>query len=371
MRKRLLIGAAFAAVLIAGWYTLQAQTPPSPPRVARKAPALAVDVAAVQEKAVPFLWHAVGQVEPFHSVAVRPQVTGVLQAVGFQEGERVKRGQLLFRIDPAPFAAAVAQAKAQLAKDEATLANARWQAARQKSLRGKKYASAQEYESAKALVAESRAAVALDQAALKQAEIQLGYCEIRAPIDGYTGALAVKAGNLLEASQSTPLVTINQTVPALVRFSAPQSELETVRASERAGDTLRVRLQAKTGQPLKGDLVFVNNAIDSKTGTIVLKARFANTDGALWPGQYVELDLVSGVDPHAVVIPETALQQGQNGPFVFLVADKRAKVQAVTAGRQVGKEVVIEKGLQAGAVVVSRVPRRLEDGSPVEPRPAG
>ncbi len=371
MRNRIFLVLILAAILAGGWFVLHQEPTTQRARGAKKNSApVQVDVAAVRQKAVPYLWHAVGQVEPSHSVAVRPQVTGNLQEVAFEEGQRVQRGQLLFRIDSASYVAAVDQAKAQLAKDQAMLANARWQAERQKNLQGKSYTSALDYENAKSLVAETEAAVALDRAAVQQAEIQLGYCEIRAPIDGYTGALAVKQGNLVEASQATPLVTINQIQPALVRFSAPQSELETVRASQRAGNNLQVRLQTRNGKQLQGDMVFIDNSADSKTGTILLKARFANEDAALWPGTYVELDLISGVQHDARVIPETALQQGQDGPFVYMVENGHVKVQPVVAGRQVSNDVVIEKGLDVGSKVITRVPRRLEEGSAVELRAA-
>ncbi len=370
MRNRIFLVFILAAILAGGWFVLHQQPSSQAARGAKKNTPVQVDVATVQQKAIPYLWHTVGQVEPSHAVAVRPQVTGNLQEVAFNEGQRVQRGQLLFRIDSASYVAAVDQAKAQLAKDQAVLANARWQAERQKNLQGKSYTSALDYENAKSLVAETEAAVALDRASVRQAEIQLGYCEIRAPIDGYTGALAVKQGNLVEASQATPLVTINQIQPALVRFSAPQSELETVRASQRAGNDLQVRLQTRAGKPLQGDMVFIDNSADSKTGTILLKARFANEDAALWPGTYVELDLISGVQDDARVIPETALQQGQSGPFVYLVDNGHVKVQPVVAGRQVDNDVVIEKGLDVGGKVITRVPRRLEEGSAVEPRAA-
>jgi multidrug efflux system membrane fusion protein len=329
---------------------------------------LQVEVASVQRKSVPYLWHTVGQVEASHSVAVRPQVSGTLQQVAFEEGAAVQQGQLLFSIDPAPFAAAVAIAKAQLAKDQAVLKNARWQADRQQDLENKNYASALDFENAKSLVAETEATIALDQAALEQAEIQLGYCAIRAPIDGYTGALSVKAGNLVQASQTTPLVTIHQIQPALVRIAAPQQQLETVRASQRAGNSLLVRTASTDHGRLEGELVFIDNSADPGTGTILMKARFANTDGDLWPGTFIELDLISGEDPRALVVPETAVQQGQNGPFVFLVSDGHVSVQPVITGRQVGSEVVIEQGLDAGVLVVTRVPRHLEAGSAVETR---
>jgi multidrug efflux system membrane fusion protein len=369
--KRLIAAAVLAGILAFAWFGLGAQAPdPQAQQQPKAARPLSVDVAKVEEKSIPYLWHAIGQVEPFHAVAIRPQVSGILREVHFTEGDEVKRGQLLFSIDAAPLQAAVAQATAQVAKDEAVLSNARWRLSRQQRLQGKSYASEQDYQNAKALVAETEAGLALDQAALKQAEIQLGYAQIHAPIDGYAGALSVKAGNLVEASQNVPLVTINQIDPALVRFSIPQAELQKVRTSRRDGGDPEARIKEKNGETRTGALVFIDNSMDPQTGTIVVKALFTNRDGALWPGEYVDLDLVSGVEPHALVIPETALQQGQNGPFVYLVRDKRVRVQPVKADRQAGKEVVVD-GVKAGDLVVTRIPRRLKDGATVDIRRKG
>lgn len=369
MKTRSLLILVLILILAGSWFGFRSRERPSA-AVTRPAgqPAMAVDTTTVITKTVPQRWHALGQVEAFRTVSIRPQASGVLKDVLFHEGDAVKQGQLLFRIDPATYQAAVAQAQAQLNKDRATLANARWQEERQQRLQGQRYSSAQDYENAKALVAETEATVALDEAQLKQARIQLDYCDIRSPIDGYTGALSIKAGNLVQAADSTPLVTIRQISPALVSFSIPQGELEKVRAARATGNLISVRLTDATSNAPSGSLVFVDNSMDSKTGTILLKARFDNADGRLWPGQYVDLDLISGEQKNAIVIPETALQQGQDGPFVFIVRDGRAHVQTVVSDRQIGRDMVIEKGLKAGDIVITRVPRRLEDGSSVTSR---
>ena len=368
MKTRLILLVALAALLAGAWFGLRHRLPVTGRAPIHPRPVLVVDVAPVRKTTVPWRWHAVGQVEAYHSVSIRPQVSGILQAVPFHEGERVEKGQVLFRIDPASYRAAVAKARAQLDKDRATLANALWQEQRQKQLRGQRYSSAQDYENARALVAETRATIALDQAALKQASIELGYTEIRSPIAGYTGELSVKTGNLVQAADPTPLVTIRQIRPALVSFSIPQSELARVRAARAAGDAISVRLTGDGQAGKSGPLVFIDNSMDSQTGTILLKARFANTDGVLWPGQYLDLDLISGREKGALLIPETALQQGQDGPFVFLVRNGRVRVQSVVSQRQVGHQVVVARGLSDGERVVTHVPRRLADGDPVKVR---
>lgn len=370
MKTRGILLVLLMLILAGGWYGMRhhaSQTPAAARRHAERP--MQVDVSEVREATVPYLWHTVGTVEAFHTVSIRPQVSGVVQQVNFQEGDLVHQGQVLFRIDPATYQAAVAKAQAQLKKDQATLANAQWQEDRQKQLRGQRYSSVQDLENAKALVAETQATIALDKAELQQARIQLTYTQIRSPIDGHTGEIAVKAGNLVQAGDSTPLVTIRQVTPALVSFSVPQSEFVQVRKAQATGQSIEVRLQ--TGQKARqGDLVFVDNSLDGKTDTILLKARFANQDGGLWPGQYVDLNLISGEQPHALLIPETALQQGQRGPFVFLVRKGHVHVQAVQSDRQSGSQVVISKGLTAGDMVVTHVPRRLEDGDAVTTRVA-
>lgn len=335
----------------------------------RRVRELNVETAVAEVRPMPVLIHAVGQVESEHVVDVRPQVSGMLQSVAFTEGARIKAGQLLFRIDPAPFRAAVAQARAALARDQAALANAVWQVQRLAPLAKLDYVTPQEFESAKTAAKQARDAISADKAALEQARIQLGYTQIRSPITGRAGAVSVKAGNLVQANSSVALVTINQLSPILVRFSVPQSELELVRRY-RARGAVPVRLSEKGAMPAAtGRLVFIDNAVDPATGTVTLKAEFPNRADRLWPGEYADVDLQLTVQPHAVVIPETAVQPGQNGPFVYLVRDGRARVQPVSVARQVGNLAVVGHGLSGGETVVVEVPRSLRDGARVHPAP--
>lgn len=364
--RRVLLGVGLVLVLIAGWQLRQRLDGRGGPAEARiKRPALTVVTSRVRILSMPVQIHAVGQVESEHSVAVRAQVSGVLTRVAFAEGSDVKAGQLLFQIDPAPFRAAVAQARAAIARDRASLSNARWQVQRLAPLVKLDYVTPQEYESAKTAEAQARAAIEADKAQLEQAQIQLGYTTIRSPIDGRAGAVSVKAGNLVDASAATPLVTLNQISPILVRFSVPQSQLDTVRRYARRGP-IAVRLAGdRSDAPDPGRLVFIDNTVDPSTGTVTLKAEFPNRSRQLWPGQYAAVDLQLAVQKGAIVIPETAVQPGQSGPFVYVVKKGRVAVQSIQVARQQDGDAIVGSGLSGGETVVVQVPRNLREGLPV------
>ncbi len=335
----------------------------------RKRPPLHVQTVRARVASVPVLVRAVGQVEPERSVAIRPQVSGVLTGVEFAEGSDVSPGQVLFRIDPAPLKAAVAQVEATLARDRASLANARWQLRRLAPLVKLDYVTPQEYETARTAVNQARAAIAADRAQLEQARIKLGYATIRSPIRGRAGAVSVKAGNLVSASGATPLVTINQISPIMVRFTVPQSRLDAIRRFARKGPlTVSLDDGAGTGGG-DGRLVFIDNAVDASTGTVTLKAEFPNRSRRLWPGQYVPVKLRLTVQRNAVVVPESAVQPGQGGAFVYTVVNGAVAVQPVTIARQQGAEAIVAHGLHGGETVVSRVPRSLREGLHVIAQP--
>jgi len=371
MRRGLLLGVSLALVLIAGWQLrIRLGGHDAPAEARSKRPALTVVTGRAQIRSMPVQIHAVGQVESEHSVAVRPQVSGVLTRVAFAEGSDVKAGQLLFQIDPAPFRAAVAQARAAIARDRASLSNARWQVQRLAPLVKLDYVTPQEYESAKTTEAQARAAIEADKAQLEQAKIQLGYTTIRSPIAGRAGAVSVKAGNLVDASAATLLVTLNQISPILVRFSVPQSQLDTVRRYAKRGP-ITVRLAgAHAEAPEPGRLVFIDNTVDPSTGTVALKAEFPNRLRQLWPGQYAAVDLQLAVQRGAIVVPETAVQPGQTGPFVYVVKKGRVAVQPIQVTRQQNGDAIVGDGLSGGETVVVQVPRNLREGLPVVAMPA-
>jgi multidrug efflux system membrane fusion protein len=330
-------------------------------------PAL-VKVEPVQIRAMPIVLEAVGTIEAERSVEIRPEVTGVLRDVLFQEGQTVPAGQLLFRIDPATFEAGVEQAKANLARDKAQAEQAQAQANRLAPLAEKEYVTRQEYDQARATAAALTAAVAADQAQLNQAQIQLDRSRIRAPISGRTGNLTVKAGNLVSANPTQSLVTINQIKPVLVRFTIPQQSLPDVRQYNPAGNiTVEIRRENKAEGLLgQGKLIFIDNNVNMQTGTVMLKARIPNNNESLWPGQFVTVRLLLTVEPKAVVVPEVAIQNGQQGTFVYVADDGKARMQPVTIARQVDNLVVIAKGVAGGEMVITDFPRNLVPGMPLK-----
>lgn len=387
MIKRLVLGVVLCAALAGAWLAFApgAKAPGDHARKRGGAP-LSVEITHVAERAMPIRLQAVGQVESQHVVQVRPQVSGVLNKVAFAEGDEVKAGQLLFRIDPAPFEAALAQATAALARDQATLAKAKWQRQRTERLAKRNYVTPQDLEDARAAAKVAAAAVAVDEAAVMQARIQLRYTEIRSPIAGRTGAIAYKQGNLVEANSSTPLVTINQIAPIRVRFSISQERLAELRRYRAAGG-IRVVIPAASGAarpssasrpaptppdpPAEvGRLVFIDNAIDPVTGTVMLKAQFPNQRRGLWPGQYVNLQVLLAVQDHAVVVPDSAVQPAQSGSLVYVVRQGRAYATPVSVARQLDGWSVIANGLKPGESIVAKLPRNLRDGRAVKPIPS-
>ena len=328
---------------------------------------VAVRVITPKRQPMPVLIEAVGSVESEHSVAVRPQISGVLTAVQFKEGDYVKQGQVLFQIDARPMQAAVAQSTASVRRDEAQLAQAQAQEGRLRSLVEKDYITKQEYDVAATTAKSLEATVNANRAALEQANLQLAYSRITAPIAGRTGSLAVKAGNLVAAGTSgTPLVVINSTRPILVSLPVPQRYLEDIRRYWGTPD-LKVEVSASRGDKtmVEGRLVFIDNSVNPTTGTIILKAQVANEKEELWPGQFIAARIVLRVEQDAMVLPEGAVQPGQEGPFVFVVSDGRARVKNIVVDRQVGDTVVIAKGLKGDEQIVIDVPPTLAPNSPV------
>lgn len=323
----------------------------------------------IRVQPMPVILEAVGSVEPEQSVQVRPQVSGVLEAVLFREGDNVKSGQLLFRIDPRPFQASYNQSRAALARDEAQLAQARAQQARLEPLVKQDYITKQEYDVATTSTKSFEATVEANKAALEQARLQLSYTRILAPISGRTGSLSIKPGNVVSGSTAggQPLVVINSMHPILAAFSVPQKDLEEVRR-HKDGKDMRVEILAEKGgtKLAEGKLVFIDNAINPQTGAVLLKARVANDKDLLWPGQFVGVRVVLRVDPESVVVPERAVQPGQQGPYVYLVEDGRARVQPVTPARQVGELVVVAAGLKGGETVITEFPQALAPGAAVQ-----
>jgi multidrug efflux system membrane fusion protein len=334
-----------------------------PPR-----PSVPVTVAPVQQRSVPYEISAIGSVTPIQTVAVRSQVGGTLMRVGFREGEEVQKGQLLFEIDARPFQAALDQAAANLAKDRAQLVNARAQVSRYEELARNNLATQEQFDQIKANADALDAVVLADSAAVKTARLNLEYTTIRAQISGRTGNLLLREGNLVPANGPTPLVVVNQLRPIAVSFSVPQQYLDDIqRFSDRHVLDVRIRPANDSTAALLGQLTFINNEVDTTTGTIQLKATFANADRKLWPGEFVAVSLVLNVEKDVLTIPAQAVMTGQAGPYVYVLnADQTARAQEVTVGRAAEDYVVIAKGLAAGQRVVTDGQLRLVPGARVE-----
>jgi membrane fusion protein, multidrug efflux system len=331
-------------------------------------PSVPVSVTTAKRSAVPYVVTANGVAEPMQTVAVESQVNGILNRVTFAEGQDVQAGQVLFEIDSRPYVAVLDQARAQLARDEAQAANARRDATRYAALVKEGYVTTSQADQAEATAASAAATVAADRATVAKAALDVSNCTIRAPISGRTGSLLVRQGNLVKANGDPPLVVINQIKPILVRFSVPQSQFPDIQRYYRGGNALFVRATPSegTGVPLDGTLAFVDNNVDSTTGTVLLKARFANPEGSLWPGQYTNVALQLYVDPTALTLPASAVLTGQQGTYVFTVDSAGKATQTpVRVTRTVDSVAVIESGVKDGEKVIISGQSRLTPGAKV------
>ncbi|HWP45985.1 MAG TPA: efflux RND transporter periplasmic adaptor subunit [Candidatus Limnocylindrales bacterium] len=361
----------------------------------RQRAAVPVTAATVVEKTVPIQIKTIGTAEAYSVVAVRAQVNGELTGVYFQEGQDVKKGDLLFTIDRRPLEAALRQAEANLAKDiarlkqaEANLAktaaqakNAQVQARRYESLNQQGIISKDQYDQIRtnaealqaalhadqAAVEDAKAAIRADQAAIENVKLELEYCSIRSPLDGRTGDLMVHPGNLIKAND-TVLVNINQISPIYVTFSVPEQELPEIKKYMAQGKLqVEAEIPNSEGNPVKGVVTFVDNAVDKATGTIQLKGTFDNEEKRLWPGQFVNVTLTLTTQPNAIVAPSQAIQAGQQGSYVFVIKpDLTVESRPVVVARTLENESIIEKGLQPGEKVVTDGQLRLTPGMKVE-----
>ena len=331
-------------------------------------PSVPVSVTTVKRTSVPYIVMANGVAEPMQTVAVEAQVNGILNRVTFSEGQPVQAGQVLFEIDSRPYVAVLQQARAQLARDEAQAANARRDAARYAALVKEGYVTGSQADQAEATAASATATVAADRANVSKAALDVANSTIRAPISGRTGSLLVRQGNLVKANSNPPLVVINQIQPILVRFAIPQSQLPDIQRYYRGGNALQVRATPSEGSgvPLMGTLAFIDNNVDSTTGTVLLKARFSNPEATLWPGQYTNVALQLYVDPNALTLPAPAVMTGQQGTYVYTIDSAgNAKQRPVQVSRTVDSLSVIASGLKEGERVVVDGQSRLIPGSKV------
>lgn len=343
----------------------------APPRPAEGVP---VTVGAAERRDVPLEVRAIGHAEAYATVSVKARVGGEVTAVHFREGQDVASGDALFTIDPRPFEAALKQAQADLERDRARAEAAGEFERRYAELVKKEFVTQDQYDQAHAAAASLRATVKSDEAAVENARLQLGYCSIAAPIGGRTGSLLVHAGNVIKANDDRTLVVLNQVRPIRVSFTVPEESLPDVRARLLGGALEVTALPRGVGAAKApvGSLSFLDNTVDAATGTLLLKATFPNADGALWPGQFVDVVLTLGTERNATVVPAEAVQTGQKGTFLYVVkADGSVEQRVVRVRRTLGGNAILAGGVEAGERVVTDGQLRLIPGAKVEIRQAG
>jgi multidrug efflux system membrane fusion protein len=353
--------ACIAAVALSAIAACSKKDPPRQPTVP-------VSVTTVKRASVPYVVTANGVAEPMQTVAVESQVNGILNRVTFAEGQPVQAGQVLFEIDSRPYVAVLDQARAQLARDQAMAVSAQRDAVRYAALVKEGYVTGSQADQAEANAASAAATVAADRANVQKAALDVANTTIRAPISGRTGSLLVRQGNLVKANSTPPLVVINQIQPILVRFSIAQSQFPDIQRYYRGGNALQVRATPSEGSgvPLLGTLAFVDNNVDSTTGTVLLKARFSNPEGTMWPGQYMSVALQLYVDPNALTLPSPAVLTGQQGTYVYTIDTAgTARQRPVQVARTVDTLTVIASGLTDGERVIVDGQSRLVPGSKV------
>lgn len=390
-RRKLTLQFCLALAILVLW-GCQSRSAPSP----RQPAAVPVVVAAAVQKPVAIQVSRIGNVQPYSSIAVKAQIGGELTGVYFTQGQFVRKGDLLFQIDPRPYEQAlrqaqatlardiaqVNQAKANLVRDLAQAKNARTEADRYATLARQGIISTEQnderqtssaafqasVDADRAAIESSEAAVASDKAAVENARLNLTYCQIRSPIDGVTGDLLVTQGNLVKANADTPLITINQISPIYVAFSVPQKQLPEIRRYM-AERQLAVEATPTNNpeQRQRGVLTFVNNTVDTNTGTIELKATFDNRAKHLWPGAFVDVVLTLATRNDAIVVPSEAIQTGQQGQYAFVVKpDHTVESRAVKTGQILGREAVVDAGIRPGELVVTDGQLRLVPGAQVQ-----
>lgn len=359
----------FALVVFAGCVEKDAQK-----NGAQKKPVgpIPVVTAPVVMKTLPVKGETIGNVEAYSTVSIKSRIDGLIFKVHFKEGQMVHQGDLLFEIDPRDYEAQLRQAEANLARDKAQLEFAISQEQRYQTLFQEGVVSRELYVQIHTNMDTATAMISADEAAIESAKVKLDYCKITSPIDGVAGKLLIHEGNMIKANDVTPLVIINKVSPIYVSFSVLESQLSAIQ-KYRASGSLKtlVSIIENKNKYYSGDLVFIDNTVDTSTGTIKLKASFPNKDKKLWPGQFANVTLILYQQKGAIVVPSQAIQVGPNGQYVFVVKpDKTIEVRPVTVDRADAMETVIAKGLAEGETVVTVGQIRLTAGAKVQPKAA-
>jgi multidrug efflux system membrane fusion protein len=364
------LGAAAVALLVlcGAWYWLGRK----PPAADKTPPAIRVDMATVQRADVPVYLEGLGTVQAFYTVTVTARVDGQIDKVAFTEGQDVKKGTLLVQIDPRPYQAALGIAVATRAKDQALLANAQRDMERYTVLAPEDLASKQTVDTQRALIAQLIAQIKGDEAAIDNARTQLDYTSITSPIDGRTGIRLIDPGNIVHASDTAGMVVVTELEPISVIFTLPEEQFGQLSAALARGSVSATALSREGKEELDtGTVSLIDNQIDQTTGTIRVKATLPNKQRRLWPGEFVDVRVLTQVRNQVLTIPASALERGPDGLFTYLVQpDSTIKVAPLSIGEQNGDTVVVEKGLEAGQRVVASNQYRLQPGSRVSANPA-
>jgi multidrug efflux system membrane fusion protein len=350
-----------------GWQHLATPNAVAPPAAA-PAPPIPVSVAAAERRDVPIYLTGLGTVQAFNTVTVKTRVDGELVKVAFAEGQDVKAGDLLAQIDPRPFQATLDQAVAKKVQDEANLANAKLDLQRFSDLAARNFTPQQQLDTQRATVTQLEAQIQGDQAAIDSAKTQLDYTTITSPLTGRTGIRLVDQGNIVHATDATGLVVVTQLQPISVIFTLPESELAAMQSALKAGPVRIFAMSRDDNRQLaEGTLAVLDNQISQTTGTMRLKGTFPNQDGALWPGEFLNIRLLARTSPNVVTVPSGALQRGPNGYYAYLVKpDSTVEARPLEVGQVSNGIAVIDDGVVAGEQVVTAGQYRLQPGARVQ-----
>jgi membrane fusion protein, multidrug efflux system len=365
-----------AAILIVvgagyvGWHYASAGQTDAANRQSKAPAPIPVTVQTIQKSDFPVYLNGLGTVQPYNTVTVRSRVDGQVVRVGFRQGQMVKEGDVLVEIDPRPFQAALEQAQAKKAQDEANLKNAQLDLKRYSTLAVQDYASRQQLDTQQAMVDQLTAQIKGDQASIDNAQTQLSYATIHSPLSGKTGFRLIDPGNIVHASDQTGIVTIVKLQPISVVFTAPEEDVGQINKALAAGTVPVIAMSSDGTKVLaKGHLALVDNQVDQASGTIHMKATFQNEDNVLWPGLSVATRLLVDTQKNVLAVPTDAIQHGPNGLYAYVVGkDNKVEPHDVKVGDQDSAQTVVADGLASGDRVVTAGQYRLTEGAVVDPR---